>query len=548
MIDDRDNTPQQLTGDNRSPSQTVRVETLATPILSTKLPSLLDTQTTPPVSGLALATSHSLALSDVEGPLATAFFQSLHFFIRLRANSRRFRDIPKINRYKITLFLLESLRRPDLQALRKGGAARVTLGVLPSTCPPWRASLLAKAPKDRLRFRFSRITGHESPVTILQRGEAKAKGEGKPARPGGANRDNLKFKNRRNPLQRNDIPKVNRDKNTTSGFLFFRPIPALAKRAFLPPRDCKRPREAGKLVTMPELPDIAAYLAALEPRIVGQRLERVRLANVFLLRTVQPPVQAVEGHFVRSLRRIGKHIAIEFDNSMWLVLHLMIAGRLHWKTKGAKLAGKNQLAALDFPNGSLVLTEAGSKRRASLHVFGSEAEMQTIDPGGLDVFSIDLEAFRAALTAENRTLKRALTDPRILSGIGNAYSDEILHAAQLSPIQMTQKLTPKEWQQLFVAARETLQLWIGRLRAEAAEDFPENVTAFRKGMAVHGRYRKPCPRCGEPIQRIRYADNETNYCARCQTGGRVLADRALSRLLGADWPRTLEELEALRRR
>ena len=299
---------------------------------------------------------------------------------------------------------------------------------------------------------------------------------------------------------------------------------------------------------MPELPDIAAYLSSLEMRIVGQPLERIRLANALLLRTVHPPIEAIEGHAVRSLRRIGKRIAVEFDNGIWMVLHLMIAGRLHWRPVGAKLGGRNNLAAFDFPNGSLMLTEAGARRRASLHLFQNEEEMQSIDPGGIDVFAIDLDGFRAALTAENRTLKRALTDPRILSGIGNAYSDEVLHAAQLSPILQTHKLTPEEWQRLFAATRETLQLWIDRLKAEASKDFPEKVTAFRKDMAVHGRFGQPCPRCGQPVQRIRYADNETNYCAQCQTGGKVLADRSLSRLLGKDWPRTLDELEALKRK
>ena len=298
---------------------------------------------------------------------------------------------------------------------------------------------------------------------------------------------------------------------------------------------------------MPELPDIAAYLSALQPLIVGQPLERVRIASAFLLRTVQPPITDVEGHVVCELRRIGKRIAFGFDNDLWLVLHLMIAGRLHWRPPAAKLAGRNNLAAFDFPNGSLVLTEAGSKRRASLHVVRGEA-LHSIDPGGIDIFSSDLDAFRAALSAENRTLKRALTDPRIVSGIGNAYSDEILHAAQLSPITLTHKLKSEEWERLFAATRETLQLWIDRLRAEAIADFPEKVTAFRKDMAVHGRFGEPCPRCGEKVQRIRYADNETNYCARCQTGGKVLADRSLSRLLGSDWPRTLDELEALKRR
>jgi formamidopyrimidine-DNA glycosylase len=299
---------------------------------------------------------------------------------------------------------------------------------------------------------------------------------------------------------------------------------------------------------MPELPDIAAYISALEPRIVAQPIERVRLASAFLLRTVQPPVTNVEGRTVRELRWIGKRIAIGVDGDLWLVLHLMIAGRLHWRPPGAKLSGRQSLAALDFPNGSLVLTEAGAKRRASLHVVTGEEGLRSVDPGGIDVFTSDFALFRVALTAENRTLKRALTDPRLVSGIGNAYSDEILHAAQLSPITLTHKLEPQEWERLFAATRHTLGLWIDRLRAEARAGFPEKVTAFRKDMAVHGRYGEPCPRCGERIQRIRYADNETNYCARCQTGGKVLADRSLSRLLRSDWPRTLEELEALKRR
>ncbi len=299
---------------------------------------------------------------------------------------------------------------------------------------------------------------------------------------------------------------------------------------------------------MPELPDIAAYISALQPRIVGQPLDRVRLASAFLLRTVQPPLESVEGRVVQELRRIGKRIAIGVEGDLWLALHLMIAGRLHWRPPNAKLGGRNNLAAFDFPNGSLVLTEAGAKRRASLHVLSGEEGLHSVDPGGIDVFSVSLSSFRAALTAENRTLKRALTDPRLLSGIGNAYSDEILHAAQLSPITLTHKLEPQEWERLYAAVRQTLQLWIDRLRSEAEDSFPEKVTAFRKDMAVHGRYGEPCPRCGEKILRIRYADNETNYCARCQTGGKVLADRSLSRLLRSDWPRTLEELEALKRR
>jgi len=299
---------------------------------------------------------------------------------------------------------------------------------------------------------------------------------------------------------------------------------------------------------MPELPDIASYISALEPRIVGQTLEGVRINSAFLLRTAQPPIASVEGRIVRELRRVGKRIVIGLEGDLWLALHLMIAGRLHWRGREAKLAGRNSLAAFDFPNGSLVLTEAGSKRRASLHLLVGEENLRALDPGGIDVFSSDLNSFRATLTAENHTLKRALTDPRLISGIGNAYSDEILHAAQLSPIMLTQKLSPQDWERLFVATRSTLALWVDRLRAEANKKFPEKVTAFREGMAVHGRYGEPCPRCGDEVLRIRYADKETNYCARCQTGGKVLADRSLSRLLGSDWPRTLEELESLKRR
>jgi formamidopyrimidine-DNA glycosylase len=299
---------------------------------------------------------------------------------------------------------------------------------------------------------------------------------------------------------------------------------------------------------MPELPDIAAYISALEPRIMAQPIERVRLASPFLLRTTQPPISDVEGRVVTQLRRIGKRIAIGVEGDLWVVFHLMIAGRLHWRPRGAPLKGRNSLAAFDFPDGSLVLTEAGTKHRASLHVLTGEEGLRSVDPGGIDIFTSDLNSFRAALTAENRTLKRALTDPRILSGIGNAYSDEILHAAQLSPITQTHKLKPPEWDKLYASTRDTIQLWVDRLRAEAAAAFPEKVTAFRPDMQVHGRYGQPCSRCGEKIQRIRYADNETNYCAHCQTAGKVLADRSLSRLLGSDWPRTLEELEALKRR
>jgi formamidopyrimidine-DNA glycosylase len=299
---------------------------------------------------------------------------------------------------------------------------------------------------------------------------------------------------------------------------------------------------------MPELPDINAYLVALDSRIVGQTLQRVRLGSPFVLRTAQPPISDAAGHVVRELRRIGKRVAIGVDNDLWLVVHLMIAGRLHWKGPGAKLAGRNNLAAFDFAQGSLVLTEAGTKRRASIHVVSGESGLKAMDPGGIDALSSSLQEFRAAMSAENRTLKRALTDPRILSGIGNAYSDEILHAAQLSPIALTQKLTGEQWQRLYLATQATLLLWIERLRNEAGKEFPKKVTAFRTEMAVHGRFGQACPRCGDNIQRIRYADNETNYCARCQTGGKLLADRALSRLLGADWPKTLDELEALKPR
>jgi formamidopyrimidine-DNA glycosylase len=297
---------------------------------------------------------------------------------------------------------------------------------------------------------------------------------------------------------------------------------------------------------VPELPDVAAYIVALQARIAGQTLVRVSIIKPFVLRTAAPPVSAVEGRTVTKLRRIGKRIAIGLDGDYWIVLHLMIAGRLRWHPGGTSVRTRSTLAVFDFSNGSLELTEAGAKRRASIHVVLGEAALDALDPGGIDVFAGDLQAFRAALTVENRTLKRALTDPRILSGIGNAYSDEILHAARLSPIALTRNLDDEQWGRLFTATRRTLQLWIVRLQTEARAEFPKKVTAFRKEMAVHGRYGKACPTCGATIQRIRYADNETNYCARCQTGGKVLADRALSRLLKSDWPRTLEELEALK--
>ena len=299
------------------------------------------------------------------------------------------------------------------------------------------------------------------------------------------------------------------------------------------------------MAAMPELPDITVYIEALEARIRGERLERVRIAGPFLLRTASPPVQAAEGKVVKELRRVGKRIAIGLEGDLWLVLHLMIAGRLHWAKRGAKLGSKRNLAAFDFSSGSLLLTEAGSQRRASLHVVAGQKGLHALDPGGLEVLDADLASFSAALTRSNHTLKRALTDPRLFSGIGNAYSDEILHRVRLSPVALTQRLDGEEIERLYAATRETLQDWTERLRAEARGGFPEKVTAFREGMAVHGRYGKPCPQCGAKVQRIRYAANETNYCPQCQTGGKLLADRALSRLLKQDWPRSLDEWEAL---
>jgi formamidopyrimidine-DNA glycosylase len=282
---------------------------------------------------------------------------------------------------------------------------------------------------------------------------------------------------------------------------------------------------------VPELPDVVAYVEALRARIAGQPLERVRVKNVALLRTVDPPLSAAHGRTVRAVERIGKRIAIGLDGDLWLVIHLMIAGRLYWHDRVISLARRNDLAAFDFPNGTLSLTEAGTKRRASLSVVAGSEALHAIDRGGIDALSASPEAFRAALSAENHTLKRALTDPRIVDGIGNAYSDEILHAAKLSPLALTQKLSAAQWSALYEATQTTLGAWIERLREESAGEFPEGVTAFRPAMAVHGRFRKPCPVCGTPIARIRYADNETNYCPQCQTGGRTLADRSLSRLL-----------------
>jgi formamidopyrimidine-DNA glycosylase len=292
---------------------------------------------------------------------------------------------------------------------------------------------------------------------------------------------------------------------------------------------------------MPELPDITVYLEALEKRILNRTLTRVRISSPFLLRTATPPVSSAEGKKVIALRRLGKRICIGMEGDLWLVLHLMIAGRLHWK-EGPVKQSKVHLAAFEFSNGTLTLTEAGTQKRASLHVVEGEAGLHALDPGGWEVFEIDLDQFGKIIQSENHTLKRALTDPRALSGIGNAYSDEILWQAQLSPIALTQKLTPEELERLFNATRDALTDWVQRLRAESGDDFPEKVTAFRKGMAVHGRYKEPCPRCGSKVQRIRYATNETNYCPRCQTGGRLLADRALSRLLRENWPKTAEEL------
>jgi formamidopyrimidine-DNA glycosylase len=299
---------------------------------------------------------------------------------------------------------------------------------------------------------------------------------------------------------------------------------------------------------MPELPDVTVYVEALRTRVAGHKLIRASVKSPFLLRSTNPPVSATFGRRVREIRRLGKQIAIAVEGDLWLVLHLMIAGRLHWKTSAPKLGGRNILVAFEFDNGWLWLTEAGTQRRAALRVVEGKAGLQSLSAGGIEPIDASLDAFAAALRSENHTLKRSLTDPHIFSGIGNAYSDEILHRAQLSPIAMTQKLTTDQVARLHDATRATLLEWTDRLRAEAAGGFPENVTAFRPEMAVHGRYRQPCPRCGARVQRIRYASNETNYCATCQTGGRLLADRALSRLMHEDWPRTLDELEALRKR
>jgi formamidopyrimidine-DNA glycosylase len=298
---------------------------------------------------------------------------------------------------------------------------------------------------------------------------------------------------------------------------------------------------------MPELPDLTVYIEALTPRVLHQPLERLRIGNPFIVRTIEPPVSDIEGRAVVELCRVGKRIVFALEGDLFIVLHLMIAGRLRWRDHGAAIPGKVGLAAFDFPTGTAILTEAGSKRQASIHLVRGAGSVAAMDPGGLEVLDATLAEFEARLTRTNHTLKRALTDPHIFSGIGNAYSDEILHAARLSPMKLTSALKADEIAQLFETTRETLLLWIDRLRAETGDGFPEKVTAFREGMAVHGRYGKPCPACGSPVQRIVYATNEANYCPRCQTGGRLLSDRSLSRLLREDWPRTLDELEARRR-
>ncbi len=300
------------------------------------------------------------------------------------------------------------------------------------------------------------------------------------------------------------------------------------------------------LPQMPELPDVTVYVECLAARCVGQTLERVRVVGPSLLRSFDPPISAAEGKRVRGVRRLGKRVVFASGNELFLIFHLMIAGRFHWRERGARPSRKTGLASVDFSTGTLVLTEASTQKRASLYLVRGESALAEHDPGGLEVSGSSLAEFRARMSAENRTLKRALTDPHILSGIGNAYSDEILHRARLSPVTLTSRLSDEEWRRLHAAARDTLELWTGRLREQTGEGFPEKVTAFRPEMAVHGRYRQPCPDCGAPVQRIVYAANETNYCARCQTGGKLLADRALSQLLKKDWPRSLEELEARR--
>jgi len=298
---------------------------------------------------------------------------------------------------------------------------------------------------------------------------------------------------------------------------------------------------------MPELPDVTVYIEALTERILNQPILKIRIGSPFVLRSFDPPISAAEGKKVMALRRLGKRIVFELESEFFLVVHLMIAGRFHWKPKGAKIARKYGQAAVDFSNGTLLLTEAGTKKRASINLVRGEATLQEHDPGGLEVFEASLAQFRERLTRENHTLKRSLTDPHLFSGIGNAYSDEILHSAQLSPIRLTQQMTDAEIERLYHAIRESLAEWVERLRKERGTGFPEKVTAFRPDMAVHGKYRKPCPACGSPVQRIVHAENETNYCAKCQTGGKLLADRSLSRLLKDDWPRSLEELEEIKK-
>ena len=295
---------------------------------------------------------------------------------------------------------------------------------------------------------------------------------------------------------------------------------------------------------MPELPDILAYIEALTPRVVGQPIERVRLLSPFVLRTVDPPLTEIEGKHVRDIARLGKRILFHYDDDLRLVIHLMIAGRLRWRARDGKLFGRMTLAAFDLPTGTLALTEAGTKRRASMHLVRGDAALEPFRRAGLNVLEISEDQFAERLRSESHTLKRALTDPRLFDGIGNAYSDEILHRARLSPLQLTRRLDDAGVRRLYESTRSLLREWIDRLGAEARDAFPEKVTAFREGMAVHGRFKQPCPVCGAPVQRIRYADNETNYCPRCQTDGRLLADRAMSRLLKEDWPRTLEELES----
>jgi formamidopyrimidine-DNA glycosylase len=298
---------------------------------------------------------------------------------------------------------------------------------------------------------------------------------------------------------------------------------------------------------MPEYPDVTVYVEALSERVLNQPIQKIRIGSPFVLRSFDPPISAAEGKKVTALRRLGKRIVFELEEDFFLIVHLMIAGRFHWKPKGARIARKYGQAAVDFPNGTLLLTEAGTKKRASIHLVRGEAGLKEHDPGGLDVFDTSLEQFREALTRENHTLKRSLTDPGLFSGIGNAYSDEILHRARLSPIRLTQQMTEKEIETLYHAIRDSLSGWIERLRKERNGRFPEKVTAFRPDMAVHGKYRKPCPVCGSPVQRIVHAENETNYCAKCQTGGKLLADRSLSRLLKEDWPKSLEELEEIKK-